>query len=101
MDATALNYNASANVSNGTCTYTGKVTFWYDSNGTIATVTIDGESHQITQSYPSIDPECGSVGCANFTLIPGTYSYHAESTFSTWNGTVTIGSKDCKLVLLD
>jgi hypothetical protein len=101
MDPSSSNYNPAANVDNGACEYNGKVTFWYNSDGTDAEVTINGQIGYITSYYPSYDPTCGSSGCANFTLPIGTYSFHAESTWSTWNGTVSITKNGCKLMLLE
>ena len=100
MDATSSNYNPSANVDNGTCHYTGNVTFWYNSNGTSATVTVGGQTGYITSYYPTYNPSCGSSGCANFTLPVGSYSFSAASTWSTWNGTVTVTKNGCLLMLL-
>ena len=98
-DPTSINYNSSATDDNGTCKYTGKVTFWYNSSGTTATVTINGQTGYITTFYPTYNPNCSSSGCATFTMETGTYSYHATSTFSTWNGDVTVSKNGCTLVL--
>lgn len=99
-DPSATNYNASATDDNGSCTYNGNVTFWYNSNGTNATVNIGGQVGYITSYYPGNDPSCGSTGCANFTLGVGSYNYSASSTFSNWSGTVSVTKNGCKLVLL-
>ena len=100
MDATSSNYNPSANVDNGTCEYEGDVTFWYNSNGTSATVKVGGKTGYITSYYSTYNPTCGSSGCANFTLPIGSYSYTASSTWSTWSGTVTVTKNGCMLMLL-
>ena len=99
-DPTSVNYNPSATDDNGTCEYEGNVTFWYDSNGTDATVNVAGETGYITSYYPTLDPSCGSSGCANFTLPVGSYSFTASSTFSNWSGTVTVTKNGCSLMLL-
>lgn len=99
-DPTSVNYNPSATDDNGTCQYEGNVTFWYDTNGTTATVNVGGETGYITQYYPTNDPSCGSSGCANFTLPVGSYSFTASSTFSNWSGTVTVTKNGCLLMLL-
>ena len=99
-DASATNYNSTANVDNGTCSYMGKAMFWYNSTGTNATVTIGGYVGYITMYYPTYDPICGDAGCATFNLPIGTYSYHAESTWSTWDGYVTISKNGCSKILL-
>ena len=99
-DPTSINYNPSATDDNGTCKYEGNVTFWYNSNGTQAKVTINGESRYITSYYPTYNPTCGSDGCANFTLEVGTYSYQAVSTWNTWEGNITVTKNGCYLMLL-
>jgi len=99
-DPTSSNYNPSATDDNGTCKYEGNATFWYNTSGTDATVTVDGQTRYITQYYPDYNPTCGSDGCANFTLEVGTYSYHASSTWSTWNGNITVTKNGCSLMLL-
>jgi len=99
-DPASTNYNPSATDDNGTCEYEGDVTFWYNSGGTQATVIVDGKTRYITQYYPTYNPDCGSMGCANFTLPVGTYSYYASSTWSTWTGNVTVTKNGCSLMLL-
>ena len=100
MVPSATNYNPSATDDNGTCRYEGNVTFWYNSNGSNATVFIGGKVGYINLYYPTYNPSCGSVGCANFTLPIGTYSFSASSSWSDWNGTVTITKNGCTLMLL-
>ena len=79
----------------------GKVIFWYNSTGTNATVSINGQTGFVTLYYSGYDPNCGANGCANFTLPVGTYSWSAYSTFSNWSGTVTITNNGCQQVLLN
>lgn len=43
LDPTSVNYYPSATDDNGTCQYEGNVTFWYNSNGSSATVTVGGK----------------------------------------------------------
>jgi hypothetical protein len=99
-DPSSTNYDPYATDDNGTCEYNGNVTFWYNSVGTDATVTIGGQTFFITGYYPTYNPTCGSDKCANFTLEVGTYSYHASSTWSTWNGNIAVTKNGCSLVLL-
>ena len=99
-DPVSSNYNPSATDDNGTCKYTGNITFWYNSNGTKATVLVGGQTGYITQYYPTYNPSCGSSGCANFTLPTGSYSYSASSTFSSWSGNILVTENGCSLVLL-
>ena len=97
----AVNYNPQANLEDGSCQYTGKATFWYDGPRADATVTISGQNAYITQYYPVAMPACGSGGCANFILSSGTYSYHAESSTSIWDGSMTVNANECSLILLN
>lgn len=99
-DPTANNYNNLANYNDGSCKYNGNVTFWYNSSGTNATVHIGAYTGYVTMYYSGYDPYCGAAGCANFTLPAGTYSYSAQSTFSSWSGVVTVYGKNCTKVLL-
>ena len=104
MDPTATNYNSAATIDNGSCVYgggtTGRVVFWYNSSGTVANVSINGLSGQVTQYYASSTPTCGSAGCATFSLPVGNYAYSAASSFTSWQGTVAITSGGCVTVLL-
>jgi hypothetical protein len=103
-DPYAYNYNRGANISNGSCTYYGDVTFWFGSNMANATVTINGQSAVITQYYPNGAPSCNAVGCANFTLPVGTYAYTATSSQYTWGYTTpiyaTVTANGCATYLL-
>ena len=99
-DPASATYNPYANVDNGTCVYFGNVTFWYNSSGSTATVTIDNQSGYITNYYPTYSPTCGDNGCANFNLPIGQYHYTAYSTFSNWDGYVTVTTNGCAMVLL-
>lgn len=89
-DPYAYNYNRSANVNNGSCTYYGDVTFWFGSNMANATVSIAGQTGVISQYYPSGAPSCNAAGCANFSLPEGTYTYTATSSQFTWGVTQTL-----------
>lgn len=100
LDPTSVNYNPSATDDNGTCQYEGNVTFWYNLNGSSATVTVGGKTGYITKYYSTYNPSYGSTGCANFTLPIGSCSYSASSTWSTWNGTMTVTKNGCSFMLL-
>lgn len=99
-DPSANNYNFAANVDNGTCTYKGNAMFWYyASGGTDCVVTIGGYTGYINGAYYyTSTPACGAAYCANFYLPVGTYSYHAESTFSVWDGWITVTKGGCSTV---
>ena len=104
-DPAGINYNPDANVENGTCQYIGEVTFWQSGSPSygITTVYVNGVSSSITSDYSSGTPDCGTSGCANFTLEPGTYNYTAEESGllgATWSGTVTVTSNGCLTVKL-
>lgn len=98
---TALNYNPHATIENGTCQYAGNAVFWFDEPRSDATLHINGKQGVITQYYPVEYPVCGSSGCANFSLAAGTYTYHAESSTSIWDGSMTVYANECSLILLD
>ena len=97
----ASNYNPQATMENGTCQYSGNAVFWFNSPRGNATVSINGIAGYITQYYPVAYPVCGSNGCANFILVAGIYSYHAESSANIWDGTMTVNANECSLILLN
>lgn len=99
-DPASTSYNPSATDDNGTCEYEGQVTFWYNSIGSDATVLVNGQTGYITLYYPNYNPDCGSSGCANFTLPTGSYTYSASSTWSNWSGNITVTKNGCARVLL-
>lgn len=99
-DPSSTNYNPAATDDNGTCQYTGRVVFWYNSIGSDATVNCGGQTGYITDYYSSYDPSCGSSGCATFTLPVGNYSFTASSTWSNWSGNVTVTKSGCSKMLL-
>jgi len=100
MDPASDNYNPLATADNGTCQYSGNVTFWYNSGGTSATVIVGGKTGYITSYYSTYSPSCGATGCASFTLPVGSYTYVATSSWHTWTGNITITKKGCLLMLL-
>jgi len=53
---------------------TGKVTFYKSCNFTEVSVTINGQTKQISQGFAS-EPLCDAPGTATFTLPTGTYTY--------------------------
>jgi hypothetical protein len=76
----------------------GDVMFWTDANysGGRISVTFRSATMTITRYYYNGTPDCGSQGCATYENVPiGTYSYHAENTYYTWNGEVTIREGRC------
>jgi hypothetical protein len=100
-DPNSSTYNPYATDENGSCKYEGNVTFWFNKNQSMATVTINGQVGYISKYYPSYNPECGSDGCANFTLPIGEYTYTATSTPNNiWSGKIVVSNKKCSRVLL-
>ena len=105
-DPAAANYNSAANINNGSCSYKGNITFWFNTVMANATVTIFDVSHHvvdsgaITTNYPNGLPGCGANGCANFTLPIGIYTYTAKSSAYMWSDTATVVANHCNLYML-
>ena len=78
-DPYAYNYNSAANLSNGSCVYTGPVMFWTNQNEGTVTITINGQTATITGFVLGGVPSCGNSVSANFTLVEGTYTYTATA----------------------
>jgi hypothetical protein len=76
---------------------TGNITFWQSGTPSygITTVTIGGQTSQITSDYPNGVSECNMSGCANFTLLEGAYDFAASDGTHNWSGTVTIIGNNC------
>ncbi len=104
-DATAINFDASAEQNNNSCIYKGNVTFWNDVASSLGYVTVtmaDGTTGVITADYSSA-PSCGASRCFNYSNVPGTYSYTAVEAapgLHTWSGSVAITSDGCVTVRL-
>lgn len=103
---TADNYNSNADDDDGSCKYSGDVTFYYRAAQSLtitpainqATVTINGQVGYITSNYPYI-PACNSSGCANFNFPTGSYNYTANNLLQTWQGVATV-SRECNAIVL-
>lgn len=81
---------------------TGNAMFWVSSDlgcGNIS-VTINGETKTISSYYSSLTPNCGAVGCANYTLPAGTYNYSASCSSKTWSGTINVTNDNCSKMQL-
>ena len=80
----------------------GNATFWLASDlgyGSI-TVNVNGISQKITK-YSAYTPSCGTSGFANFSLLPGTYSFTATGDGGgKWSGTITVSSGSCSKMQL-
>lgn len=80
---------------------TGNAMFWIAADlgcGPI-TVLVNGQSKTITSFYGT-SPACGTSGCANFTLAPGTYTYSASCSGKTWSNTITVTAGGCSKMQL-
>jgi hypothetical protein len=104
---TDTTWTGSVTIAQGTCTFqqlycnTGNVTFWVDSAANNINVTLDGGSSTITTAFPTTLPSCGTAGCANFTLHPGTYTYTAITASNIgYTGSIKVGNDSCTLVRL-
>ena len=104
---TDTTWTGSVTVTKGGCTLqqffctTGNVTFWIDSAATNIKVTLNGGSKNITTAFPTSTPPCGTTGCANFIVHPGTYTYTAITSSNIgYAGSVTVGNDSCSLVRL-
>ena len=83
--------------SSGGGSTTGQIIIWRKTDkgcGPI-NVTINGITSTISQYYPSGAPPCGAIGCANFTLNPGTYVLNASCSGYAWIGNITITAGGC------
>ena len=100
MYATAINYDASAEINDCSCIYKGKVSFYELSSDSLGLLFI-----HINDSTKKIIPiltapsSCDQYGTYTYEDVPGIYSYKAYnivgSTIS--NGSVTITSAGCTL----
>jgi hypothetical protein len=100
-------WTGTVSVDKGSCTLqqlfcsTGNVTFWVDSAANNIQVTMNGGAAHITTAFPTTTPTCGTTGCANFTLPPGTYTYTAiTSTNIGYTGSVRVGNDSCTILKL-
>lgn len=100
MDIGAINYDATAEKENNSCTYKGFVTFWVKNASIVNTVdvTVNGITNTITTHYPD-SSACWAPGCATFEFEPGNYNFHANerATSHSWDGQISISSKGCTL----
>jgi hypothetical protein len=82
---------------------TGSLTVWSQVDhgcGNIS-VTVNGSTQIVSSYYSSGAPSCGSSGCANFTLNPGTYSISASCSSYTWNATLSVTAGGCSTLKLN
>jgi len=104
-DPFAANYISGATEDDGSCVYTGRVTFWHDSYmSESTTVIVNGQTEYITE--PLIFSNLWSFACnwsggAVFDMNPGIYSYSASNSTSSWSGQITVETGDCEAIRLD
>jgi hypothetical protein len=79
----------------------GKMMFWSNFDGPPIDVFVDSKFSGTITTFFSETPDCESQGCVTVTLIPGSYSFHAEETNvaggtgKSWDGTITIRANGC------
>ncbi|MDX2173293.1 MAG: hypothetical protein SFY56_09245 [Bacteroidota bacterium] len=106
MNTAADNFNRDATSDDGSCQFSGDITFYYraaqsssiTTAANPATVTINGQVGYITVNLP-YEATCNLSGCANFHLPTGNYNYTAKNLTQTWQGIATVG-KECNIVLI-
>ncbi len=112
-DPEAVNYNADAGKDDGTCTYEGRVVFWFNlttSDGLVnygsntLTYTVDGNvvGTEDVNFYWTGAPECGQTDAVTVTKDMGsdytksfTYSVVDESGVEHWGGNLDFTGNTC------
>lgn len=61
-------------------------------------VSLNGATQSITYAY-NYNPGCGALGCASFTVPPGTYSYSGG--LGSQTGTIVTGACQCITILIN
>lgn len=79
-----------------------QVTFFNDNfSGSPIPVSINGSGATITYAY-NFNPDCGAIGCANFTVPYGTYTYsYISNSGNTITGTLITGASQCITILIN
>ena len=120
-DNIAKNYDALAEVDDGSCTYEGKVVFWYiesvsdyliNQRGiTSLSYSVEGELEGSSSSsvFYNYAPDCGDNGTITVIRDLGTskskqYSYKVEDPIDgevVWEGVITFEANNCVVFQLD
>jgi hypothetical protein len=113
VDKDAKNYNSSAQVDDGSCTYEGYMIVWYDSTAsaglikdgaTALTFTLDGQviGSSATSVFWTAAPDCGQNGSITVTEQLGhaksqtfTLSVKDQTGFEYWNAQPIIKANTC------
>ncbi|TXI84544.1 MAG: hypothetical protein E6Q38_01780 [Crocinitomicaceae bacterium] len=118
-DSTSDTYNSEANVDNGTCSYHGFLTNWYDTTtrdslvaNNVAALTIYVDNEVVQNINPNIiiwsaQPDCSTTSIGNWITMEGTKSrtisisvkaFDATNTeIRSWNQALTINAGECEL----
>ena len=111
-DPNADNFNPDATLTDGSCTFTGEVVFWYgqevaEAKGDFATAYtyyVDGEivGSQAVSTYWTGAPDCGqnasitvSKDLGNSTSYAATYEVVDDGGFTVWSGIVNFQANTC------
>lgn len=118
MDKNSLNYNASAEVDDGSCTYQGSVVFYYGQSVaqtlindgiTALTFYVNGQvvGSSAANIYWASAPACGSNGSITCTIQLGTnktqsynYAVKDQAGNTNWSGVVNVNGNGCTTILL-
>ncbi len=121
MDVDAYNYDYKANKNDQTCTYEGKVVFWYDqsvSDDLVDTTIWAAETltyivgGEVIDVYPVdsswvVAPNCNDLGAVIVTKDLGsmktktyTYSITDEEGYEVWSGHLQVDANACYAVQL-
>lgn len=97
-DPLAVNWDPDADVNDGSCIYTGRVSFWTNGDGSCGNIDVyiaGAFSGTIENYFPTGIPECNQVGTLTLELEPGIYPYEAIDDCGTWTNSITIVSEGC------
>jgi hypothetical protein len=112
-DPTAVNYESTADINDGSCNYEGEVVFWYNAATSQDVIDFYGESllfyvngQLIGSTAASVywmgAPDCGQNASITYTgtwqnNTSKTVSYEVwdEDGYQWWSGTITLNANNC------